>query len=262
MTTIPDRGPAALVLGAYLRSLRLAEGIKAAEAMRGSEAKPSRMETGQVAQQWRDVAALVRVYGMTDSSTIVDTLRWSGWHRETPSTGRTPSTTTPKAGWTDCAPASTTHPRSASTPRPPSRASCRPPDAPWTVCRCGQRRPLPGSRHTPCSRTRHGRTSPSSSMGQSSCGRSRPRRPWQRRWPTYSGWGPLARGSWWCLSMLGSSRRRAPCIASSSSGRRCAPRRAGARSTPPEWPARRRVVVWPPGSQRPRTPRRAPSCWI
>ncbi|MBI0377167.1 helix-turn-helix domain-containing protein [Streptomyces albiflaviniger] len=87
MTTIPDRGPAALVLGAYLRSLRLAKGIEAAdaaEAMRGSAAKLSRMETGQVAQQWRDVAALVRVYGMTDWSTIVDTLRWSGWQSRDP----------------------------------------------------------------------------------------------------------------------------------------------------------------------------------
>ncbi|WP_413808091.1 Scr1 family TA system antitoxin-like transcriptional regulator [Streptomyces sp. OE57] len=103
MTTIPDRGPAALVLGAYLRSLRLAKGIKpaeAAEAIRGSEAKLSRMETGQVAQRWEDVSTLARVYGMTDWSTIVDTLRWSGWQSRDPK--RRASTIHDNAeGWVD-----------------------------------------------------------------------------------------------------------------------------------------------------------------
>ncbi|MGW4080651.1 helix-turn-helix domain-containing protein [Streptomyces asiaticus] len=135
MTTIPDCGPAALVLGAYLRSLRLAKGIKpaeAAEAIRGSEAKLSRMETGQVAQRWEDVSTLVRLYGVTDWSAIVDTLRWSGVQSKDPK--RRAGTVHDNAdGWLDrlrvC---STTHPPSASTPRPPSRASCRPPDAPST----------------------------------------------------------------------------------------------------------------------------------
>ncbi|TMU90058.1 Scr1 family TA system antitoxin-like transcriptional regulator [Streptomyces sp. DASNCL29] len=100
MTTIPDRGPAALVLGACLRSLRLAKGIKAAKAIRGSEAKLSRMETGQVAQRWDDVSTLVRVYGMTDWSTIVDTLRWSGWQSRDPK--RRASTIHDNAeGWMD-----------------------------------------------------------------------------------------------------------------------------------------------------------------
>ncbi|MGW7689516.1 hypothetical protein ACWGMA_11640 [Streptomyces asiaticus] len=54
MTTTYDRGPASLVLGAYLRALRLAKGLKlcdAVEVPRSSAAELSRMETGQVAQR-------------------------------------------------------------------------------------------------------------------------------------------------------------------------------------------------------------------
>ncbi|MEE4595473.1 helix-turn-helix transcriptional regulator [Streptomyces sp. DSM 41524] len=87
MNTTYDGGPAPLILGAYLRALRQAKGLKlcdAAEFIRSSAAKLSRMETGQVAQQWQDVSTLLRFYGVTDCSTIVGALRWSGQQSRAP----------------------------------------------------------------------------------------------------------------------------------------------------------------------------------
>ncbi|MEU8870137.1 Scr1 family TA system antitoxin-like transcriptional regulator [Streptomyces javensis] len=90
MNTTYDRGPAPLVLGAYLRSLRLAKGLtltSAATTIRSSAAKLSRMETGQGAQQRRDVSTLARAYGVTDCSTIVGALRLAGQQSRAPKRG-------------------------------------------------------------------------------------------------------------------------------------------------------------------------------
>ena len=57
-------------LGARLRSLRLAKGLtrdQAGYAIRGSESKISRMELGRVAFKERDVADLLRLYGLEDA---------------------------------------------------------------------------------------------------------------------------------------------------------------------------------------------------
>ncbi|MGA6154413.1 Scr1 family TA system antitoxin-like transcriptional regulator [Stenotrophomonas sp. NPDC087984] len=78
--TAPDRGPARLVLGAYLRSLRLAKRLKlaeAAEVIRSSEAKLSRMETGRVPLRWQDVSTLMAHYGVTDRPTIEAAREWT-----------------------------------------------------------------------------------------------------------------------------------------------------------------------------------------
>ncbi|MEV6130785.1 Scr1 family TA system antitoxin-like transcriptional regulator [Streptomyces violaceusniger] len=103
MTATPDRGPAPLVLGAYLRSLRLAKDLtlaEAAEAIRSSAAKLSRMELGQVAQDWRDVDTLARLYGVTDFATIVSALQWSG--RQPKGAEREPGTVRDDdEGWVD-----------------------------------------------------------------------------------------------------------------------------------------------------------------
>ncbi|GAA0958549.1 MULTISPECIES: Scr1 family TA system antitoxin-like transcriptional regulator [Streptomyces violaceusniger group] len=87
MTTTYGRGPAPLVLGAYLRALRLARDLTlcdAAEVIGSSAAKLSRMETGQVAQQWQDVKTLLRFYEVTHWFTIVGALRWSGQQSSAP----------------------------------------------------------------------------------------------------------------------------------------------------------------------------------
>ncbi|EXU69294.1 hypothetical protein Z951_05070 [Streptomyces sp. PRh5] len=87
MTTTYGRGPAPPVLGAYLRALRLARDLTlcdAAEVVGSSAAKLSRMETGQVAQQWQDVSTLLRFYGVTPWFTIVGALRWSGQQSSAP----------------------------------------------------------------------------------------------------------------------------------------------------------------------------------
>ncbi|WP_262700472.1 MULTISPECIES: helix-turn-helix domain-containing protein [Streptomyces] len=103
MTTTYDCGPAPLVLGAYLRALRQAKGLKlcdAAESIRGSAAKLSRMETGQVAQEWRDVSTLARAYGVTDWSTIIGALRLAGQQPRDPKR-RTGTIHDNAEGWTD-----------------------------------------------------------------------------------------------------------------------------------------------------------------
>ncbi|TMU92912.1 helix-turn-helix transcriptional regulator [Streptomyces sp. DASNCL29] len=90
MTTTYGRGPAPLVLGAYLRALRLARDLTlcdAAEVIGSSAAKLSRMETGQVAQQWQEVSTLLRFYGVTHWFTIVGALRWSGQESRDPKRG-------------------------------------------------------------------------------------------------------------------------------------------------------------------------------
>jgi transcriptional regulator with XRE-family HTH domain len=59
-----------LVLGAQLHKLRESRGIsaeQAAEAIRGSHSKISRMEHGRVGFKERDVADLLTLYGVTDS---------------------------------------------------------------------------------------------------------------------------------------------------------------------------------------------------
>ncbi|MBL1113979.1 helix-turn-helix domain-containing protein [Streptomyces sp. 110] len=111
MTTTYDRGPAPLVLGAYLRALRQAKGLKlcdAAEFIRSSAAKLSGMETGQVAQPWQDVCALARFYGVTDWSTIVGALRLAGQQPRDPKR-RTGTIHDNTEGWTDRMPACEQH---------------------------------------------------------------------------------------------------------------------------------------------------------
>ena len=59
-----------LVLGGHLHRLREASGIsaeQAAEAIRGSHSKISRMEHGRVGFKQRDVSDLLTLYGMTDA---------------------------------------------------------------------------------------------------------------------------------------------------------------------------------------------------
>ena len=59
-----------LVLGGQLHRLRESRGIsaeKAAEAIRGSHSKISRMEHGRVGFKERDVADLLTLYGVTDN---------------------------------------------------------------------------------------------------------------------------------------------------------------------------------------------------
>jgi transcriptional regulator with XRE-family HTH domain len=60
-----------IVLGAQLKKLREAHGIsteKAADAIRGSHSKISRMEHGRVGFKDRDIADLLTLYGVTDDS--------------------------------------------------------------------------------------------------------------------------------------------------------------------------------------------------
>ncbi|MFF3763740.1 helix-turn-helix domain-containing protein [Streptomyces sp. NPDC001922] len=68
----PRGGPTALriVLGTQLRRLREARGVStqaAAEAIRGSHAKISRLELGRVGFKERDVGDLLTLYGVTDA---------------------------------------------------------------------------------------------------------------------------------------------------------------------------------------------------
>ena len=59
-----------LVLGSQLHGLRESRGItaeQAAEAIRGSHSKISRMEHGRVGFKERDVGDLLTLYGVTDS---------------------------------------------------------------------------------------------------------------------------------------------------------------------------------------------------
>lgn len=73
MTSIgPSAGPTALriLLGTQLRRLRESRGVsaqEAARAIRGSESKISRLELGRNAVREIDVAALLTLYGITDS---------------------------------------------------------------------------------------------------------------------------------------------------------------------------------------------------
>lgn len=74
MSSPPDNsGPMVrrLQLGARLRSLRQARGItrdQAGYAIRGSESKISRMELGRVAVKQRDIADLLKLYGLDDAA--------------------------------------------------------------------------------------------------------------------------------------------------------------------------------------------------
>jgi hypothetical protein len=86
-------GPTVLriLVGAQLRRLREASGISreaAAYAIRGSEAKMSRIESGRVGFKPRDVADLLSMYGLTDGSARDVVLRLAEqanepgwWHR-------------------------------------------------------------------------------------------------------------------------------------------------------------------------------------
>ena len=71
MTTAQNDGPTVrrLQLGARLRSLRLAQGVTRDQAgyeIRASESKISRMELGRVSFKERDVADLLKLYGVDD----------------------------------------------------------------------------------------------------------------------------------------------------------------------------------------------------
>ncbi|MER5968299.1 helix-turn-helix transcriptional regulator [Streptomyces sp. NPDC002055] len=75
----PRGGPTALriVLGTQLRRLREARGVStqaAAEAIRGSHAKISRLELGRVGFKERDVGDLLTLYGVTDAAEREDFL--------------------------------------------------------------------------------------------------------------------------------------------------------------------------------------------
>jgi transcriptional regulator with XRE-family HTH domain len=75
----PRGGPTALriVLGTQLRKLREANGVStqtAADAIRGSHAKISRLELGRVGFKERDVADLLTLYGITDPAERADFL--------------------------------------------------------------------------------------------------------------------------------------------------------------------------------------------
>ncbi|MGP4000119.1 helix-turn-helix domain-containing protein [Streptomyces sp. 8N706] len=75
----PHGGPTALriVLGTQLRKLREARGVStqaAAEAIRGSHAKISRLELGRVGFKERDVTDLLTLYGITDTAEREDFL--------------------------------------------------------------------------------------------------------------------------------------------------------------------------------------------
>ncbi|OLF04367.1 transcriptional regulator [Actinophytocola xinjiangensis] len=82
-----------IVLGAQLRRLREATDISRAQAgyaIRGSDSKISRMELGRVGFKERDVADLLTMYGVTDSSereVFLEMVRKSNergwWHRYT-----------------------------------------------------------------------------------------------------------------------------------------------------------------------------------
>nr|WP_210036117.1 helix-turn-helix transcriptional regulator [Pseudonocardia parietis] len=72
-------GPVALriLVGTHLKRLREAAGVSravAADLLRGSEAKISRMESGRVGFKQRDVADLLTLYGQTDESEREDLL--------------------------------------------------------------------------------------------------------------------------------------------------------------------------------------------
>jgi hypothetical protein len=71
--TSPDVGPTArrIVVGAHLRRLREAAGVSREDAgyhVRGSASKISRMELGRVSFKERDVADLLTLYGVVESS--------------------------------------------------------------------------------------------------------------------------------------------------------------------------------------------------
>lgn len=96
-TTQPDSGSPGgptvlrLMLGTQLRRLREAKNITredAGWAIRGSESKISRMELGRVSFKERDVADLLTLYGVTDTTdrtTLLDLAREANtpgwWHR-------------------------------------------------------------------------------------------------------------------------------------------------------------------------------------
>src|SRR5206468_12408363 len=80
-----------LVLGSQLHRLREVRGItaeQAAEAIRGSHSKISRMEYGRVRFRERDVADLMTLYGVTDSKELAALLNLDReaynpvWHHE------------------------------------------------------------------------------------------------------------------------------------------------------------------------------------
>jgi transcriptional regulator with XRE-family HTH domain len=89
----PRGGPTALriMLGTQLRRLREANGVStqaAADAIRGSHAKISRLELGRVGFKERDVADLLTLYGVTDPEERADFLalarratRPGWWHQ-------------------------------------------------------------------------------------------------------------------------------------------------------------------------------------
>jgi transcriptional regulator with XRE-family HTH domain len=93
VVSYPRGGPTVLriLLGAQLRALREARGVSAAKAgstIRGSASKISRMESGKVGFKERDVADLLRLYGVTDPdecATTVSLAREANkpdwWHR-------------------------------------------------------------------------------------------------------------------------------------------------------------------------------------
>ncbi|GAA4081191.1 helix-turn-helix transcriptional regulator [Actinomadura miaoliensis] len=73
-TEVPRRGGPTvlrLMLGARLRELRESKGITAEDAgyvIRGSQSKISRLELGRVGVKERDIADLLRLYGVTDET--------------------------------------------------------------------------------------------------------------------------------------------------------------------------------------------------
>ena len=86
----PEAGPTVprIVLGAHLRALRQRRGITreaAGRAIRGSHAKISRLELGQVGIKERDLEDLLTLYGATDEQARADCLalarqaRTPGW---------------------------------------------------------------------------------------------------------------------------------------------------------------------------------------
>ena len=88
-----------LVLGSQLHRLRESHGItaeQAAESIRGSHSKISRMEHGRVGFKERDVADLLTLYGVTDARSGPRCSTWPG--RPTPPAGGTPTPTSSPPG--------------------------------------------------------------------------------------------------------------------------------------------------------------------
>jgi transcriptional regulator with XRE-family HTH domain len=91
--TPPDQGTSGptvlrIMLGAHLRRLREEAGIdmeRAGRRIRGSKAKISRIELGQVSLKPRDIADLLRLYGVTDKQqraefmALVEQANQPGW---------------------------------------------------------------------------------------------------------------------------------------------------------------------------------------